>query len=225
MTCNWLFHLGQCLVYHFSHQVPGALRLVHWKPLVCRFGNPCGTFRDPFLNGLLWSAAQPSPGEDRQMFGVDIQTCLLAPNRATLNPGDPGQCFSTEGWQVAFEKLHLRRGADLDAAPWGLTVEASLWAAPVGDVEGNPHVSGLCSIALVCGGPWEAGSVRFISWSPLAVSLIVWINVLDQNLSICKGWGCTQTAWGLKIGLIVCPSVPAGLSLGSFPGTRGSHRD
>lgn len=61
----------------------------------------------------------------------------------------------------------------------------------------------LVSAPLPCcvGGPRRPGAVGFISCS-FVVSLIVRFNVLDQNLWICKAWGCTQTAWEIKTGII-----------------------
>ena len=126
---------------------------------------------------------------------MHIQTCLLTSNTAIVNTGELGQHFSTTGWQTTFEKLNLRRGGLIWMQP------------PVAQPQRNLSTQllcliGLCSIALLYGRPWEAGSSGLYQLFSFVVSLIVRFNVLDQNLWICKAWGCTQTSWELKTGII-----------------------
>lgn len=91
--------------------------------------------------------------------------------------------FSTEGWQMTFKKLNLRRGALI----WRQPLEAGLQRGPSKQLlclmwSETPMclVSAPLPSCMGALGGWEPWA--FISNSPFAVSLIVRFNVLDQNL-------------------------------------------
>lgn len=125
------FHLGQCLVYHFSYQVPGTLSLVHWKPLVCSFGNPCGTCRDPFLNGLLWSAPSQALEKTGRCLVWTFRPAFWHPTEPPLTLGILASAFLQKAGRRPL-RSYIWGGErtwmqPLEAPPWRLLSEQLLW--------------------------------------------------------------------------------------------------
>ena len=134
---------------------------------------------------------------------VHIQTCLLTPHRARINTRDLGQCFYRKLADDLWEAKFGDGSTDFDAAPPGPATEGFFKELLCLIWRKTPTCLFCAPLPCFMGGPGRPGAVGFISCSPFVVSLIVQFNVLDQNLWICRAWGCTQTAWEIKTGIIL----------------------